>query len=717
MPCGACRPIWLRGGRKKDLCRFLLNFNWMQAKLDATDINALMADYDLPCGQTETRLVRECVRLSAHVLAEDPEQLLGRLLDRGELEIQQLVKQAKKWGRRLWLRPLTGSLTRLGGRLLQTLRGHTSYVNAFEVSRDGRRVISGSGDGTLRIWDVETGAQLEVLRGHTREIVAVAVSAGGQWGVSGSWDHTLSLWDLERGKAVKTLTGHNGVVNAVAMFPVGRRAISASSDATLRVWDLVKGCEVLKLRNGKSRISAVTLFAEGRCAISGGDDGAVRLWDLERGRHMRVLGRHKAKTRFDPAHTMVTTVAVSADGRRAITGANSGELKLWDLENSKELGVLGTDALGFYAVAISPDGRYAVSGTFGGDVTLWDLEKRQKLGGHLTGHSKKVCAVSFFPDGRRAISASEDHTLKVWDVNTILSQHPDAVAEQGGTTRQITAVGVFPDGCHAVSIPQIGKLKVWRLSDCKCVRAFPSPIGAKTFATLPDGYRIIVGGIGLNMWDLDEVDIVQRFRAEEFDPGRVIAVSVSADGRELLSISSTGRFRSWDIETGEQKRSLKFAPSETWRIFSDGYRAISAGTDGHFKVWDIDNGTEVLSFDGHYPLNIKALVLFPEETRSLSAGWDGSLRLWDLERGVEISVIELASPLTALASAPNGRWFASAAEDGKLALWDAERMEVIASFTGDTPLTTCTFSPDSCMIIVGELSGQVHILQLEALDA
>ena len=120
----------------------------------------------------------------------------------------------------------------------RTLEGHSGAVVAVALTGDGRRAVSASDDGTLKVWDLESGAELGTLAGHSRPVWSVALTGDGQRAVSASEDGTLKVWDLESGAELRTLKGHSGFVRSVALTGDGQRAVSASEDGTLKVWDL-----------------------------------------------------------------------------------------------------------------------------------------------------------------------------------------------------------------------------------------------------------------------------------------------------------------------------------------------------------------------------------------------------------------------------------------------------------------------------------------------
>jgi len=180
----------VKADRKDDLHRLLLDFDYLQAKLAATDTNALIADYDYLPEDKDLRLVQSGLRISAHVLARDTRQLagqpIGRLLGHTSPDVQALLKQAtepKAWP---WLRPLRPSLIWPGGPLLCTLEGHTGRITAVKVTPDGQRAASASEDGTLRVWDYPN-ARLPSTAGFVDGDVARWATCG--LGLGGSNHH------------------------------------------------------------------------------------------------------------------------------------------------------------------------------------------------------------------------------------------------------------------------------------------------------------------------------------------------------------------------------------------------------------------------------------------------------------------------------------------------------------------------------------------------
>jgi WD40 repeat protein len=288
------------------------------------------------------------------------------------------------------------------------LRGHTSEVHAVAVTSDGRTAISGSGDNTVRVWDLRTGSCSAVLKGHTDVVYAVAVSADGWTAGAGSDDNTVCVWDLRTGSCSAVLKGHTSYVTAVAVTADGRTAVSGSSDYTVRVWDPRTGSCPAVLKGHTSYVTAVAATADGRTAVSGSWDTTVRVWDLGTGSCSTLLRGHT---------NSVAAVAVTADGRTAVSGSSDNTVCVWDLRTGSCFALPKGHTSGVVAVAVTADGQTAVSGSWDYTVRVWDL-RTGSCSAVLKGHTNYVTAVAVTADGQTAVSGSNDSKVCIWDLRT-----------------------------------------------------------------------------------------------------------------------------------------------------------------------------------------------------------------------------------------------------------------------------------------------------------
>ena len=170
-----------------------------------------------------------------------------------------------------------------GGRLLNTLKGHTSSVSSVAVTPDGTKIVSGSGgflsgsgDKTIKVWDIASagGRLLNTLEGHTGSVSSVAITPDGTKIISGSYDNTIKVWDFASGGGhlVNTLEGHTSSVSSVAITPDGTKIVSAGSeDKTIKVWDIASGGGHLvnTLEGHTSSVSSVAITPDGTKIVSG----------------------------------------------------------------------------------------------------------------------------------------------------------------------------------------------------------------------------------------------------------------------------------------------------------------------------------------------------------------------------------------------------------------------------------------------------------------
>ena len=118
----------------------------------------------------------------------------------------------------------------------------SSSVSSVAVTPDGKYVVSGSSDETIKLWDIKTGEVIRTFEGHTSYVSSVAVTSNGKYVVSGSWDETIKLWDIKTGEIIKEFKGHTSYVSSVAVTPDGKYIVSGSDDKTIKLWD-IKICE------------------------------------------------------------------------------------------------------------------------------------------------------------------------------------------------------------------------------------------------------------------------------------------------------------------------------------------------------------------------------------------------------------------------------------------------------------------------------------------
>ncbi|MBI4657388.1 MAG: TIR domain-containing protein [Verrucomicrobia bacterium] len=324
--------------------------------------------------------------------------------------------------------------------------GHSNEVWSVAFSPEGTRLVSGSWDNSVRLWDVESGACLRVLMGHSNAVWSVVFSPDGTRLASGSWDNSVRLWDTESGACLRVLTGHSHGILSVAFSPDGSRLVSGAYDHSIRLWDAESGACLRVLTGHSDRISSVAFSPDGTRLVSGSWDNSVRIWDVVSGACLRVLTGHSNGVR---------SAAFSPDGTRLASGSEDNSVLIWDVESGACLRVLTGSSSAVRSVVFLPDGTRLASGSLDNSVRIWDVQTGVCLR-VLTGHSNTVWSVAVSPDGTRLVSGSEDKSVRIWD-----AEIGACLRVLAGYSELFRSVAVSPDRTSLISASGDTSVRVW----------------------------------------------------------------------------------------------------------------------------------------------------------------------------------------------------------------------------------------------------------------
>ncbi|GCL44500.1 serine/threonine-protein kinase [Microcystis aeruginosa] len=293
-----------------------------------------------------------------------------------------------------------------GSFLDKTLTGHSDSVQSVVYSPDGGYLASGSGDTTIKIWEVATGKELRTLTGHSDPVFSVVYSPDGRYLASGIWDNTIKIWDVATGKQLRTLTGHSDPVLSVVYSPDGRYLASGNGYTTIKIWEVATGKQLRTLTGHYGGVYSVVYSPDGRYLASASADNTIKIWEVATGKELRTLTGHSDS---------VWSVVYSPDGRYLASGSYDNTIKIWEVATGKQLRTLTGHSNSVPSVAYSPDGRYLASGSWDDTIKIWEVATGKELR-ILTGHSYRVYSVAYSPDGRYLASGSGDKTIKIWRV-------------------------------------------------------------------------------------------------------------------------------------------------------------------------------------------------------------------------------------------------------------------------------------------------------------
>src|SRR6266480_350272 len=275
------------------------------------------------------------------------------------------------------------------------------------ASSPGQYCAVGSRRGEVRVWK-ERGRLLHLVwQAHTDVVSTLAFSPDGSTLASGSWDGTLKLWNLQSG-ALLWRGRHTNTISYLAFSPDGRLLASSGRDATVQFWDAHSGTNLQILPHPGS-VYRVTWSPDGGLLASGDFAGSIRLWQVQKTAPARCVQTIEGHT------DRVLGLAFAPDGRTLASGSCDRTVKLWEVVNGRLLQTLSGHRDKVHCVAWSPDGRTVASGSV--DKTIWLYDVVQ---GHsqvaLRGHSAAVYSLASASDSASLLSGGEDGTLRVWDV-------------------------------------------------------------------------------------------------------------------------------------------------------------------------------------------------------------------------------------------------------------------------------------------------------------
>jgi WD40 repeat protein/transcriptional regulator with XRE-family HTH domain len=533
---------------------------------------------------------------------------------------------------------------REGGRTLQLIwQAHADIVMALAFSPDGRTLVSGSQDGTVKLWNLEkfdwpgAGKQEQGVRDS-------GAISGGEQGDRCRDDPLRSSSSLRRSslplqplsaavpsgsyvtQGALLWTGWQKSPQHVAFSPDGSLLACSGLGVTVQLWDVQNGTCLLCLEH-PAHVFSVTWSPDGRLFASSCFDGLLRLWERQDASPETTILRPSTSWETSP----LWSLAFAPDSRTLAGSGWNRKVALWDVASGQLLQTLPGETNRTNRVAWSPDGRTLACCSYEKAIRLWDVEQhRYRVA--LSGHTSDVNRMAFTPDSTCLLSSSDDGTLRVWDVLTgqcvrvmqgyavslyCLDWSPDGTqVVSGGTDGVVTlwdvadqkspiellghtwlvwGVGWRPDGNLVVSCGWDTVIRLWSPASRACVQTFECPSTTLTcMAWSPDGSLLAVGTFlqGMCVWD-----VAQARRRWVGASGRTAFISAawSPDGSLLAGGDDDGDVYLWDGADGTLRERLSghHGPVNCIAWSPDGQLLASGSSNrgiGEIFVWNVQGG-------------------------------------------------------------------------------------------------------------------------------
>jgi WD40 repeat protein/serine/threonine protein kinase len=590
-------------------------------------------------------------------------------------------------------------------------REQRSVVRAVAYSPDGLWLAVAGDDGTVRLWDAQTGPRLvRALVGHGDAVLALAWWPRSEILASAGGDGMVRLWEAKTGKLRRVLAGPGRALTCVAFSPDGKSLAAGGDMQSVKLWDVESGDSRRTLKGHSDRVTSVSWSRDGKTLASGSLDGTVQLTEVASGKLLHTLKACEKAGRANVA------VAWSPDGTTlAFTGGT--KLRLWEASAARLRKSLEFERMTM--VAWSPDGKTLAVGSDVIPTHLWEVnsDKPRKFGTSI------ATCVSWSPNGKAVAASCRDGSVVVRDAasaKTVLTiqgcGYPtDNCAPAWSANGKTLATGSHNNGLVYLHEAESGRLLRTLTWYRPCYLAFA-----------PDGNTLATAGGGnasIQLWDCGGSKKLPRLEGHPRCKGvsaPIVALAFSPNGKVLASAGRDNAVRLWDVASGKSlgAQDADFRGAEAALAWSrDGKTLAFGGLYTEVKLWEAGQPQPRRALGNNTGVN--TLAWSPEgATLAADCRRDKVIRCWDAASGDLQGALEGHRGLiTTLAWLPDGKRLVSAGRDQTLRLWDAKGAQLLQTFpqrlTSDATTMTNAFSPDGRLLATSTNARALRILESE----
>ena len=459
------------------------------------------------------------------------------------------------------------------GRSLETIFVPATNPATYATFTPDERYVLVANGATSLLMDPQTDQVVQTFTGHAANITRAAFSPNGQRLATASLDGTVRLWDVATGAQLQ-LYAVSGRVYDVEIAPDGRTLLTGSSSGLAQLWDLDTGQEVQRFVSNGSSVTSAIFTPNGQALMTGSQDGAIRLWDRHVTAEPRVLADQME---------WITGLALSPDGREVVASGSDPVVSTRDLLSGQVNKFLYGNGAAVLGVAWSPDGQTVLTSGADGTASVWDAPSGRTSWSFTPGLGSVISRAIFSPDGRSVAAVNQAYH----NVTILLATTGRDQRWPGGIVGDVNDLAFSPDGRYLVTTGPNHVTRLWDFATGQQVISITSDAGAVAFS--PDGRSILTAEADktARLWNARTGQLVRQLSGHT---GNILALAFSPDGRFVLTGSADKTARLWDAATGQELREFIGNAGQVSAVgfTKDGQSVLTGGEDGLLRVWRRD---------------------------------------------------------------------------------------------------------------------------------
>jgi len=554
------------------------------------------------------------------------------------------------------------------GECLHTYYGKENYIDKACYSPDGKKILTGGGHVLIE-WLVETRECLRPYKGHSSSVTQFCYSPDGKKILSCSYDETIKEWSVESGECIQTYKGHSSIVNNVCYSPDGEKILSCSYE-TIKEWSVKSRKCIQTIETHTHSVNSICYSPCGKKILSGGGDNLVKEWAVKTGEIFQTFVGHT---------NTVKSASYSPDGKKILSASFDKMAKEWSVENGECLHTFLGHSGWITSACYSPDGSKLVSGAWDLSVKEWSVRNGECLR-TFAGYSNWVMSSCFSPNNKKILVQSLDNSLREWSWNKNMCLRTFTKCKSGVYSH---------DGNSILLAINDNEIKEWSLlyewgklvlsgHDEHLNNLCYSPDRKKALTTSSNEIR---------EWSLSENKLIRTYIGHD---SNVDCVAYSPDGSKVLSGSYDKTAKIWSAESGECLRTFKGHTDKVNHVcYSiDGEKILTAFSNVIWE-WSLVENKFIRAYIGH-GASVRCVIYSPDGSKVLSGSHDKTAKEWSAESGECLRTFEgHLDAVNHVSYSKDAKSILSCSNDGTIKEWSAESGRCQNTMTIEPGISVC----------------------------